>query len=68
VLFIINKNRTNLIENPNKGGIPAKDKIVIKNNKLNGNKIPNFFKSLKFFIYLTSNVFSSTKNVNTKNV
>ena len=28
----------NLIENPNRGGTPAKDKIIIKNNKLNGNK------------------------------
>jgi len=46
-LFITNKNIINLIEKPSNGGIPANEKIVIKNKRLNGNKMPNFFKSLK---------------------
>jgi hypothetical protein len=65
-LFIINKNKINFIENPNKGGIPAKESIVIKNNKLKGKITPNFFRSLKFLIYLISNVFNNIKNEKTK--
>jgi hypothetical protein len=50
VLFIINKNKTSLIENPKRGGIPANDKMVTKNSKLNGKITPNFFKSLNVLI------------------
>jgi len=57
-----------LIEKPKSGGIPANDNIIIKNNKLNGKRIPNFFKSLKFLMYLTSKVFNNIKNVNTKKI
>jgi len=38
------------MENPKRGGIPANDRIVIINNKLNGNITPNFLRSLKFLM------------------
>jgi len=53
-LLINTRNNINLIENPNKGGIPANDIITIKNIRLNGNVIPTFLKSDKLLIYLTS--------------
>lgn len=56
------------MENPNSGGTPANDKIVMRNKKLNGNIVPNFFKSLKFLIKRVSNVFKSKKNVKIKNI
>ena len=49
-----NKNKISLMENPKSGGIPAKDIIVIKNIKLNGNVTPIFLKSLKVLTYRTS--------------
>jgi len=48
--------------------MPAKDNIVIKNNKLKGKITPNFFKSLKFLIYRISNVFNNMKNEKTKKI
>lgn len=66
--LINNKNKINFIEKPNNGGIPAKDIIVIKNIKLNGNVVPIFLKSLRFFKKRTSYTFNKKKNENTKNM
>jgi hypothetical protein len=53
---------------PNSGGTPAKENSIIKNNKLNGNIVPNFFKSLKLRIYRVSKLFNNKKNVKIKNM
>jgi hypothetical protein len=57
----MSKKIINFIENPNSGGIPANESIVIKNSKLKGNKTPNFFKSLRFLIKRTSKEFNNKK-------
>jgi hypothetical protein len=67
-LLINNKKTINLIEKPSRGGTPAKDRMIIKKNKLNGKTVPNFFKSLKFFINRVSKVLSNKKKVNNNNI
>ena len=67
-LLTTSKKRMSFIENPNNGGMPANDSIVIKKYRLNGNIIPNFFKSLRFFIKRMSNVFNNKKKEKIKKI
>lgn len=62
------KKSNSFIENPNKGGIPANDKIIIKNTRFSGKRTPNFLKSLRLFIYFISKIFNKKKKVNTRNI
>jgi len=54
------------MQKPRSGGTPANDKIKIKKHKLNGYRIPNFFKSDSVLTNLVSNMFNSKKRFVTK--